>query len=189
MRLTDTLAGRNQAVFQAVAALVQGADQAGFHVIPLFIGNGIMDIGVEGLAHFPGNVESVVLERVEEQLPGHDHAGEQAFTGFVAAAVLNGEIKAVQRGQEILEHRLAGVAHVFVMVTLDAFLEIFHLREGAQPGLVRFGLDRASGANLFAERSSSVFSGACAVSAEVLSVAPFCPFSVWGSRVSVMLAP
>ena len=110
-----------------------------------------MDIGVEGLAHFPGNVETVVLERVEEQLPGHDHAGEQAFTGFVAAAVLNGEIKAVQRGQEILEHRLAGVAHVFVMVTLDAFLEIFHLREGAQPGFVRFGLDRASGANLFAE--------------------------------------
>ena len=41
-----------------------------------------MDIGVEGLAHFPGNVEAVVLERVEEQLPGHDHAGEQAFYRF-----------------------------------------------------------------------------------------------------------
>ena len=47
--------GAQQAVFQAVAALVQGADQAGFHIIPLFIGNGIMDIGVEGFAHFPGD--------------------------------------------------------------------------------------------------------------------------------------
>ena len=61
-----------------------------------------MDIGVEGLAHFPGNVEAVVLERVEEQLPGHDHAGEQAFTGFVAAAVLNGEIKLSSAGRRSL---------------------------------------------------------------------------------------
>ena len=109
-----------------------------------------MDIGVERFAHFPGNVEAVVLERVKEQLAGHDHAGEQAFTGFVVAAVLDGEIKAVQRGQEILKHRFAGVAHILVMVALDAFLEIFHFREGAQSGLIRFGLDRARGANFFA---------------------------------------
>ena len=127
-----------------------------------------MDIGLKGSPTSPAT-SSVVLERVKEQLPGHDHAGEQAFTGFVVAAVLNGEIKAVQRGQEILEHRLAGVAHIFVMVTLDAFLEIFHFREGAQPGLVRFGLDRASGANLFAELLLKRFSGACAVSARFSS--------------------
>ncbi len=109
-----------------------------------------MHVRVEGLAHLSGHVEAVVLERVEDQLAGHAHAGEQAFAGFVVAAVLDGEIKAVQRGEEVLEDRLAGVAHVFVMVALEAFFEILHLREGAQAGVVRFRLDRAGGTDRLA---------------------------------------
>lgn len=106
---------------------------------------------MKGSPTSPGNVEAVVLERVEEQLPGHDHAGEQAFTGFVAAAVLNGEIKAVQRGQEILEHRLAGVALYSSWSRWMRFLKFSISARARSRVSVRFGLDRQGGANLFAE--------------------------------------
>jgi len=77
---------------------------------------------------------------------GHGHALQHVLAGFVLAAVTQGQIKVVQRGQQVAKDLLRRVTHLLFMLAREAFLEIVHLCGGAQAHFVQLGLAALFGA-------------------------------------------
>ena len=116
-----------------------------------------MQFGRKGLTGSAHGGQAVTRHGFQQQLAGHGHALEHVLAGLVLAAVLQGQIEVVQRGQQVAHDLFRRIADLFLVLALQALLEVIHLRGRAQACVIGIALFGAVGAHMFVAQAFQIF--------------------------------